>query len=184
MNIVWSLVSVNVCFARAPQPIVLTDENFQNLAGELFVLHDYQSEYEVDSFLASEALLRAFEPPENGVLNFGFIDHVVWLQFVIQSPANDQFPDSKKSYYLEIASPLMDVCELYRIKDGMVEHFSQSDIRITMSERELANVNSVFPIEMKPGETHHYLVKLKNKGFSDCFFVSYGYSTYSTILLA
>ncbi len=90
---------------------------------------------------------------------FGFTDSVIWSYLEISNMAEQE------RWYLEVASPLLNVLELYHFSgDGkMLSHIILGN-HYPFHDREIKSRNFIFPLELKQGQDYFFYLRVQTEG--------------------
>ena len=118
-----------------------------------------QLEYFIDSHCAAtidtiqkDAYDTKFIGSNSEVLNFGFDNKSIWLRFKIHNTSN-----KNKKWILEIDHPVIDIIELYEIKDGSYIKKNNGE-SVSTKMRDINYVNPCFNIELGSNETKTFYI--------------------------
>lgn len=94
-----------------------------------------------------------FVPSIENTPNFGFSSSIWWVKFTVKNASNDDVA------FLELGYPMIHTGELYRSKNLEIplQKISSEDV---FSKRNPRHQNMVFRLELNPGETETYYLKI------------------------
>jgi PAS domain S-box-containing protein len=121
-------------------------------------LEDKNSQWNIED-VSSEGFIDYFVSNHELSWNPGYTDSTYWIKIKLKAPKNAL---QEKKWLIEINHPLLDLAELYTRKNNDSFDIQQSDVRQTLSQREIKHVNSIFPIMLQPDETQELYFKFTN----------------------
>lgn len=146
-----------------PGHIELFNRDSYSATHHLFIFHDVSGEMSIRDVVAADEA-GEFRLNSDDTLNFGFLDHPVWIRFDATYPDNYPNTEPFKEWYLEVAAPLLDKGVLFQVfADGSITE-RRSDISMGFNERDLNHVYSVFPVTLALGETRRFYIKMQTSG--------------------
>ena len=93
------------------------------------------------------------------VINRGYDDTAVWYRLGLVNPT-----DQPLKRYLEIAYPLLDHVELYRVEEGLVTASFLTGDRVAHRQRPLNQRTFVFPLTLNPGRDQSVYLRIQTSG--------------------
>jgi two-component system, NtrC family, sensor kinase len=142
-------IFVGVLSAHAQQAIKITQPDSKTSIGRwVYVLEDSENKLSINDVLNSEE----FEKSEIEVPNFGVTNSDFWIKFTLTNTGIE------KSLYLELAQPIMDEIHFYDLEAG-TDPVIEGEIH-PFSQRKYGLTNFVFDLNLKPGTTKTYFLKI------------------------
>lgn len=136
-------------FAQA-QEIEFTGKNLL-LGTSLQILEDKNGSYTPQTANSSSQFVESqWETP-----NFGNTNSTYWVKMQIRNNSNNE------KLYLELGTPMWDTCNMYEVGESgpaYVETISSSQ---SFFSRNIKHPNPVFDLNIAPGKSKEYLLKLK-----------------------
>lgn len=139
------------------------NRDYYSLSTYIHILHDESSNMTIKDVIAADAEGK-FKRNNKQTLNFGFVDHPIWIRFDIAYPNSYPNQGLTNEWLLEIASPLLDIGELYEVRQDGSYRARKSDLSMAFHEREVNHIYSVFPVEFSLGEERRFYVKMYTGG--------------------
>ena len=119
----------------------------------------------VDYFIDSSASKQfsdirenvAFKKFDKSVPNMGLVSYPVWLRLGIKNASE------RNSFNIEVAQALLDTIEFYYpVEDGKYA-MSKAGEAFPFNIRQVKNHNFVYDINIEPGETKYYYLRIKSE---------------------
>jgi two-component system, NtrC family, sensor kinase len=150
--ILTSLIQVFLLSASA-QSIIVSDEKslVENFGKQVQIYEDKTNSLEMSSVAQS----ASFDSCLNSVPNFHVSKSTFWVKFNVINLSTQDF------LVLDVAQPALDEVSLISFKEGIMTEQYLSDKSIVDS-RWLHNQNYCFKLDLKPGETGCFYLKIKS----------------------
>ncbi|GMG87053.1 7TM diverse intracellular signaling domain-containing protein [Biformimicrobium ophioploci] len=91
--------------------------------------------------------------------NFGFRDQALWFRFSVRNGTEGEVREK-----LNIDNPPLDFIAIYRLENGELERIGKSGDMLSISQRSTPHRKHVFDIELEPGETASYFLRVVSEG--------------------
>ncbi|MCG8316186.1 MAG: hypothetical protein MI976_23490, partial [Pseudomonadales bacterium] len=142
----------------------LFNRDSYSFVSKLYILND--PNIEVMSAAHARELDKQgyFKKNEQKYLNFGVLNHEIWVRFDVNYPASYPNEDPKSQWILETGTALMAIGELYEEQEDGSFSMVSSDIRTPFDEREINHVNSIFPLAFNLGDEKRFYLRLRVDG--------------------
>ncbi|OUS06649.1 hypothetical protein A9Q81_01835 [Gammaproteobacteria bacterium 42_54_T18] len=165
-----SVFALNVDLETADdRTVIVGDDTYYLLSPYMNILEDKDGALTIEQVVSSENdrfIKNVLPAPhvEGG-------DSTYWLEINLSVPDNTDkeysHSDNKESvWYLEIDKPLLYIAELYVPIEAGGYDVRSADTQLPLESREIVNVNSVFPLVLKKGESMTVYLKLQNRNLS------------------
>ncbi len=102
---------------------------------------------------------REWSPVLEDYANFGYQPHPYWYRFVISNPGNEDV-----SQILEIAYPLLDSVDFYRLRKGELIAKIHTGDRVPYSNRIVDHPHFLFPVQLRAGESNTIYLRVATAG--------------------
>lgn len=147
----------------AGQSVVLHDALVEIApAAQLMYLEDPSGTLEIADLL-DPGMAHGFQPlrADNEEINFGYSASAYWLRLELSRPA-EASPGAR--WLLEVAFPWLDLVELYSPQpSGECVGALAGDL-LPWEERPFAHRNFVFPLEVRPGASAVFFLRVSSQG--------------------
>ena len=157
MDMIKYLISVLIVFcvttAIANTPVVIYDgtQDVVNIGSSVGIYED-NSSLTVDQILKMDS----FKLIDQQYPNLGITSSSFWIQFEISNTSDEE------ALFLQISNPLLNELDFYEINDGISPVATNYGDIFPYSEREFNHQNFLLDINVPPGKTQKYLLKLKS----------------------
>jgi two-component system, NtrC family, sensor kinase len=127
------------------------DEN-KIIGDKIEYLIDEKGTFTVNEVIGSDQFVKS----QKKVPNFGISSSVHWLKVSIKNKTEDPY------LFLELRQPLIDYVAIYDIKDPeKYIKLGEGGDRLPFENREFQNPGYFFKLNLEPGETGEYLLKVE-----------------------
>jgi signal transduction histidine kinase len=136
--------------------VVLTDGAGEHVLGlHLEILEDADRTWTIED-VAGPNLAARFTPTDRAIPSLGLSDSAFWLRFRIENQSA-----SPREWLLEYDWPVLDLIELYSPRGPGQWEVSRAGAQIAHGEWEHDDRNPVFRVEIEPGESRTFFVRLE-----------------------
>ncbi|MEW8175238.1 MAG: 7TM-DISM domain-containing protein, partial [Candidatus Thiodiazotropha endolucinida] len=153
-------------------PSVILDADFSNakLTDKIYVLLDPQRQLGIED--VSSSVRHSDFRLKHGKI--GFTDAAVWIRFSLESRFT-----TKQTVILEVDFPLIDKIEFYEMDGKGNYRLRYGGDTIPFSLREIEFRNTLFKIELEPGQAATYYMKFTSRGAIQLPLKLWNYQTFT-----
>ncbi len=155
-------IIIHICLhplsAYAGSPVALKNISSLKLGLHMDFLTDPSGRLTLSQVRSASHASR-FEPSNKESLNFGFSQEAVWVRFTLQN-----ISEASQKFLLETGFPLIDYVDLYSPQPGGTYTVMNAGELVPISERDINNRNSVFPIVVHPHTAQTYYIRYQDMG--------------------
>lgn len=128
-----------------------------NIYETMKLLHDKEEVLTIED-VSSNQLLKQFVGTGSGIPNFGYVDSVYWVHFVLHNTSE------MNEWYLEVSYPPLEQITFYSEKQPGIFEKSELGAKLPFQVRDIQHRNHVFEVAIEKGETKHIFVRVKTGG--------------------
>jgi len=131
------------------------------LAPYIQLLEDKNSAYTINDMLDG-SVTRQFQPVDEKMPNYGFMDSSFWIRFSIIPDYNTA--DESFEYYIELPHPLYDIVEVYLFDSQGGFNLMRSGDTLPFNTRRIKYHNYLFPVKLKHGVNNTVFMHITTTG--------------------